>query len=264
MGMLADRFDGFLLDLDGVVYVGDQPLPGAGAAITALRAAGKQILFLTNDPRHSREAYAARLRRLGIAASASDVLTSGAATAAFLREHEQPEGQTAYVIGSAALKAELAAVGLRIVEGEAGRSAAFVIVGGHEGFNYQELRIAAQAARRGARLYATNRDATFPMPDGPWPAVGAIVAAVETAADRQAVGIGKPAPHMFHAARSLLRAERLVVVGDSPATDIAGGRRAGLATILVAPAGHAHVSEGDHRPDFVVRGLVDLIGTRQS
>ena len=251
---LADRFDAFFLDLDGVVYVGDEALPRATETIAELRADGKRVLFLTNDPRHARRDYAAKLTRLGIPATEDDVLTSGAATAVYLARHEHAEGRTAYVIGTEALKDEMRAVGLSVLEGEAGRDADLVIVGGHGGFDYTELRIASQSVHRGARLYACNRDAAFPMPDGPWPAVGAIVAAVETAAGVKAIAVGKPEPPMFEAARAIIGpVERIAMVGDNPASDIEGGRRAGLTTILVDAVG---VHTG-FRPDFTV---VDLSG----
>jgi HAD superfamily hydrolase (TIGR01450 family) len=253
---IVDRFDAFFLDLDGVVYVGDEALPGAVEMIAKLRADGKRVLFLTNDPRGPRPEYAAKLEGLGIPATADDVLTSGAATAVYLSRHEEVGGRTAYVIGTDALKDEMRAVGLRVLEGEPGLDADFVIVGGHRGFDYAELRIASLAVHRGARLYACNRDATFPMPDGPWPAVGAILAAVETAAGSRAIAVGKPEPAMFEAARTIIGpVDRIAMVGDNPASDVEGGRRAGLATILVDPFG---ALPAEPRPDFVVADLTGL------
>jgi phosphoglycolate/pyridoxal phosphate phosphatase family enzyme len=254
---LADRFDAFFLDLDGVVYVGDEALPGAAETIAKLRTDGKRVLFLTNDPRHARRDYAAKLERLGIPATEDDVLTSGWATAVYLSRHEEVEERTAYVIGTEALKDEMRAVGLRVLEGEPGRDADFVIVGGHGGFDYSELRIATMALHRGARLYACNRDATFPMPDGPWPAVGAILAAVETATGTRAIAVGKPEPAMFEAAREIIGpADRIAMVGDNRASDIEGGRRTGLTTILVVSSG---AMRDEPCPDFFVASLAGLL-----
>jgi HAD superfamily hydrolase (TIGR01450 family) len=254
---LADRFDAFFLDLDGVVYVGDDALPGAPEAIATLRAEGKRVLFLTNDPRHARRDYAAKLERLGVRATEDDVLTSGAATAVYLARHEEVEERTAYVIGTGALKDEMRGVGLRVLEGDDGRDADLVVVGGHGGFGYWELKTASQAVHRGARLYACNRDATFPMPDGPWPAVGAILAAVETAAGTTAIAVGKPEPAMFEAARAVLGdADRIAMVGDNLASDVEGGRRAGLTTILVDPSG---MLRAEPPPDFVVAEIGGLL-----
>jgi glycerol-1-phosphatase len=258
---LADRFDAFFLDLDGVVYVGDEALPGAVETLEKLRAAGRRVLFLTNDPRGARREYAEKLERLGIPATEDDVLTSAAATAVYLARHERVEGGTAFVIGTEALKHEMRSVGLRVLDGEPARDADLVIVGGHGGFDYTELRIATLAVHRGARLYACNRDATFPMPDGPWPAVGAILASVETASGTRATAVGKPEAAMFEAARAVIGpADRIAMVGDTPASDIEGGRRAGLATILVDRTGA--LSRAGPRADFVVADLTGLLQDR--
>src|SRR5947208_1722213 len=229
---IADDFDGFLIDLDGVVYVGDHLVSGSDVAIHELRTRGKRVLFLTNDPRSSRDDYAAKLRRLGIEAEPAAILTSGAATSRYVAGHEQTSDRSAFVIGSEALKSEVRATGFAVTEGEKGGNADVVVVGGHDRFDYTELRIASHALRQGAAFYAAGRDASFPMPDGPWPATGAILAAVETASGRSAHVIGKPEPEMFRVAVEMLEGTRLiVVVGDRLDSDVAGGHRAGLATV---------------------------------
>lgn len=259
---LADRFEGFVVDLDGVVWVGDEAVPGAVEALGELRAGGKRVVFLTNDPRSSRADYSRRLQGLGIAASEDEIVTSGAATADFLAAREEVPGRTAFVVGSPALQAEIRRVGLRLLDGEAGRDADFVVIGGHDGFNYDELRLAAQAVRRGARFYATGRDAVFPMPDGPWPGTGAVLAAVETAAGKPAIAVGKPEAFIFEVARARLGSSgQVAIVGDHLEADIAGGRRAGLTTILVL-TGNARaedVGAATVKPDFVVRDLAALV-----
>ncbi len=262
---IVDDFDAFLIDLDGVVYVGETPIPGAGDAVRALRALDKHLLFLTNDPRSSREEYVAKLRRLGVDVQWSEILTSGAATAAYLARHEETINRSAFVIGTPALKREVQSVGLAVIEGEEGRGADFVVVGGHDLFGYAELRIASQAVRGGAGFYATGRDPTFPMPDGPWPATGAILAAVETAAGRRAHVVGKPEPDMFRVAQELLPGgRRCVVIGDRLDSDIAGGRRAGLATILVLTGctTEAEAMNASPSPDFVIPDLRSLFTRR--
>ena len=259
---IIDDFDGFLIDLDGVIWVGDRLVPGAEGAVRTLRDRKKGILFLTNDPRSSREQYATKLRRLGLDSDPSEVLTAGAATAAHIARREGRANRKAYVIGSPALKAEVEAAGITVMEGEDGLDADVVVVGCHDGFDYTELRIAAQAVRRGAGFYATGRDATFPMDDSPWPATGAILAAVETAAGRSANVVRKPEPDMFRIARELIPdAGRCLVVGDRLDSDIAGGRRAGLATALVltGSATEAEAESASPAPDFVIPDLGALI-----
>jgi glycerol 3-phosphatase-2 len=252
-------FDGLIVDLDGVVWIGAAAVPGSVAALRALRERGVRLLFVTNDPRGSRADYAEQLEGLGIDVAESEIVTSSSALASLLgREHS---GKTAYVIGSPALKAELVAVGMRLLDDDAARDADVVAVGGHVGFDYGELRIAGQALRRGALLYATGRDTVFPMPDGPWPGTGAILAAVEAAGGTEATVVGKPEPFIFDHARALLvGCERVAIVGDNLESDIAGGKRAGLMTILVltGAASEADVEAARVRPDLVVDDLEAL------
>lgn len=255
-------YDAILLDLDGVVYVGPEVVPGAPEAVAELRRRGKHLLFVTNDSRSSRRLYSDKLNGLGIPARPADVLSAGAAMAAYLAEQYHLPGPTVYVSGPSSLKEELAAVGFNLLEGEAGRAADIVAIGFHEGFDYRELLIATQALRRGARLFGTNRDTIFPMPDGPWPATGAVLAAVEVGGGAQAVVVGKPELPMFEVARGLLPAgARLAIVGDSLFSDIRGGLRAGIGTVLVL-TGNTRLEDLDHsdlRPDYVVPDLVGVL-----
>lgn len=250
--------DGLIVDLDGVVWIGASVVPGSVAALGELRARGVRLLFVTNDPRGSRAEYVAQLRDLGADVDEGEIVTSASTLASVLRGVAR---KRAYVIGSPALKAELADAGLELLEGEAGRDAEVVAVGGHAGFDYAELRIAGQAVRRGALLYATGRDAVFPMPDGPWPGTGAVLAAVEAAAGKEAIVVGKPEPLIFEHARSLLAdCKRVAIVGDNLDSDIAGGKRAGLTTILVltGTATRADLATARIRPDFVLPDLAAL------
>jgi phosphoglycolate/pyridoxal phosphate phosphatase family enzyme len=257
------HFDGLIVDLDGVVWVGETAVPGSVAAIAELRTRGVRLLFVTNDPRGSRAEYAARLSKLGVPVDEAEIVTSGSALASFVREREGAR-TTAFVIGSPSLRAELAQASLELLTGAAARAAKIVVVGGHDGFDYEELRIAAQAVRSGARLYAAGRDATFPMPDGPWPGTGSIVAAVEVAGGTTAVAVGKPEPFIFEIARSLLAGcRRVAIVGDNLAADIAGGKRAGLTTILVltGTSRREDIGSAEVPPDVVLPDLAALTAT---
>lgn len=255
------NFDGLIVDLDGVVWIGEEPVPGSAAALAELRARGVALVFLTNDPSRSRADYAARLMQIGVKATEAEIVTSGSALASLIRDREGA-GTTAFVIGSRSLKSELERVGLQLCDGEAGREAEVVAVGGHTNFNYDELCIAAQAVCRGASLYAAGRDATFPMPDGPWPATGSILAAVETAAGTRAIVAGKPEAHIFEIARSLLAdCRRVAIVGDHLEADIAGGKRAGLTTILVltGTTSRERLEAAEVEPDVVLEDLAGLV-----
>jgi HAD superfamily hydrolase (TIGR01450 family) len=251
-------YDGLIIDLDGVVWLGDQPIDGAAETIAALRARGMRILFLTNEPRRSRAELAGRLTRQGIPAEPADVMSSAAATARVVGTLEGLTSRLAVVIGSAAFRAEIAAAGLRLATPEEARDAEVVVVAGHDAFDYGELRAATAALRNGARLFAAGRDAVFPTPDGPQPATGAILAAVETAGGVPAVVVGKPERIVFEIAREALPGcERIAVIGDNLVADIAGAKRAGLDAILVLTGltARADLERAAIAPDLVLDSL---------
>jgi glycerol 3-phosphatase-2 len=253
-------FDGLVVDLDGVVWIGREAVPRAPEALRVLQRSTR-IAFVTNDPVAGRLEIAERLAELGVAATGQNVITSAYALASLVQRTEGT-GAPGYVSGSQALKQEMRDAGLRILDGEKRRNARFVAVGAHPGFNYEELRIATQAIRSGARFFAAGRDATFPMPDGPWPATGSIVAALEFATGRPAAVAGKPEPYLFELARTALGNERrIAVVGDRLDSDIAGGKRAGLPTILVM-TGSTTLGDLDRPgapvPDVVLPSIADL------
>src|SRR5215471_1096937 len=154
--------DGLIIDLDGVVWLGGDPIPGAAEAIAAVRGDGTRVLFVTNEPRRSRCALAERLTEIGIPATIADVITSAAVAARVAGSLPCLANRRALVVGPPALHDEIKGAGFRLVACEEAREAGVVIVGGHEGFDYRELRAAAAAVRAGARLFATGRDAVFP------------------------------------------------------------------------------------------------------
>jgi glycerol 3-phosphatase-2 len=261
---LDDRpldFDGLIVDLDGVVWRGDVPIEGAVEAITAVRECGVRVLFMTNEPRHSQTAFAGRLTEIGIPATAADVITSAAATARAVGEIQGLATHRALVVGPPALHREVEMEGFELVPLEQALTAEVVVIGGHEGFNYGELKAATLAIRNGARLFATGRDALFPTPDGPSPGTGAIVAAVETAGGVSAVVVGKPEPIMFEIAREALReCERVAVIGDHLIADIGGAKRAGLSAILVltGTTSRADLDRAEIKPDVVLESIAAL------
>jgi 4-nitrophenyl phosphatase len=254
-------YDGLIIDLDGVVWRGRIPIPGAAEAISTLRQHGIRLVFMTNEPGSSRLGLTARLTAMGIAATSADVLTSAAATARTIAGLDSLPDRRTFVIGPHALVEEIRAAGLEVVTGEQARAAPVVVVGAHQGFDYQELRTATLALRNGARLFATGRDAVFPSADAPWPGTGAVLAAVETAGGVSAEVIGKPEAVMFELAQEALAGcERLAVVGDNLSSDIAGAKSAGLHAILV-PTGastRADLDEAKVDPDLVLASIADL------
>lgn len=254
------RYDQVLLDLDGCLWVGDEALEGAPEAVAALRDAGKAVAFLTNDVRHAPEEFVRKLWRLGFQAALSEVVTVGATIQYLLTERN---GGAAFVVGTQALVDHVAEAGMRIVNRtEFASRADVVVVGAHEALTYEELRIAAQAVIRGAELIGATRDATFPMPDGPWPATGAVLAAVETAAGRTADRVaGKPEPAMYEAVRDRLGEGRCIAVGDRLEIDVLGARRAGMDSALVLTGGvtRAQADAAEPRPTHVAESLAALV-----
>jgi len=254
------RYDHFLLDLDGCLWLGDEPIAGAADAVTALREAGKSVLFLTNDVRQAPEGFVRKLWRLGFQASLPEVMSAGAAVQYTLAERNRG---TAYVVGSQALVDHVAEAGLRVVNNTPfAIRADVVVVAAHDDLTYEELKVATQAVLRGAELIGATRDSSFPMPDGQWPGTGAVLAAIETAAGIRASRIvGKPEETMYAAARDRLGPGRTLAVGDRLDIDIAGARRAGLDSALVLTGGttREEADAADPRPTHVADSLAALI-----
>jgi HAD superfamily hydrolase (TIGR01450 family) len=254
-----EPYDTFLLDLDGCVWIGDEPTPGAVEAVGALRAAGRRLAFVTNDARHGEEDFVRKLWRLGFQAAREEIVTVGGALQHVLADSEHA---TAFVIGSAAVHRHVTDAGLRILNGsDLADRADVVVLSGHEAFDYAELRDAVQAALRGAEVLCTSRDATFPMPDGPWPGTGSVVAAVEAAVGFSARSLGKPEPQLFLTALDRLGGERALVIGDRLDTDVAGARAAGIdgAIVLTGATTAAMAREADPAPVFIAPTLADLL-----
>jgi glycerol-1-phosphatase len=229
---LLAGYDHVLLDLDGCVWVGERTTPGAPEAIAELRAAGKSVAFLTNDPRRSPEEYVRKLWTVGIRASLAEVVTVGAAIQHVLAQG-RPRVET-YVIGAPAIFRHVADAGMRVVNGTPRAvHAQLVVVAGHDDLHFDELRTATQAVLRGAMMLGAGKDRTFPREDGPWPGTGAIVAALEYATGQQARIIGKPRPQMFHTALDRLGPGRALVVGDRVESDLAGAAAAKLDGAIV-------------------------------
>lgn len=261
LSALASAYDQFILDLDGCVWIGEEPTPRAVEAVEALRDAGKHVAYATNDPRSATEDYVARLWKIGIRASMSDVVTVGGAVQHLLAETRS--GRTAFVIGTEALRRHVADAGLKILNGtDLASRADLVIVAGTDHLSFEDLRDATLAARRGADLLATGRDPTYPMPDGLWPGTGAILAAVEYASGRTAKVVGKPEPQLFLTALERLGEGRTLVVGDRLDADVAAAARARLDAALVltgGTSGEEAEQAKDPRPKVVAPSLASLV-----
>jgi arabinose operon protein AraL len=260
--VISPRFPyrGFIFDLDGTVYLGEQLLPGACEVIATLRAEGRRVGFLSNKPIQSRADYAAKLTRLGIPAGVDQVINSSYVLAQHLAR-EAP-GARCFVIGEAPLIAELSAAGLAPVDDA---RVDYVVVAFDRTFDYRKLDMALQAVtRHGARLVGTNPDRTCPVEGGEIPDAAGMIGAVEGVTGRRVDPVvGKPSPITLRVALDQLGlpAVDCAIVGDRLETDIAMGRAAGLGTILVLTGvtrpGDPAIA--DWRPTDVVGSLTELL-----
>ena len=252
-------YRGWLLDLDGTIYLGERLIPGADAAVAALRAAGRRVAFLSNKPLQTRAEYAAKLSRLGVPAAPDDVINSSLVLARHLRDRDP--GAPVFVIGEPPMLEEMRAHGFEVRPDEHVR---WVVIAFDRTFDYAKLNTALQAVKRGARLIATNPDRTCPVEGGEIPDCAGMIAAVEAVTDRQVETIvGKPSPIILEVALAALGvpAADAAIVGDRIETDIVMGRRLGLGTVLVLSG----VTRADDpriaavAPDHVVGSVRDLV-----
>jgi 4-nitrophenyl phosphatase len=215
-----------VLDLDGVVWLVDRPIPGSPEAVGRLRAAGQRVWFLTNNSNPTLAALTAKLAGMGMPAEPEDVLSSAATAATLLAP-----GSTVLICAGDGVREALKARGVSEV-GE-GVVPDAVVVGLTMAFDYAQLRAASTAIRKGARFVATNDDATYPTPEGPIPGSGSLVAAVRTASGKEPEIAGKPYPPTVERIRGETGGEELLVVGDRPDTDGLLARRLGARFALV-------------------------------
>lgn len=241
----------WILDLDGVVWLSDDPIPGSAEAVVRLREAGHRVLFLTNNSGPKVGYLAEKLSAMGVPAEPDDIVTSAQAAASLLEP-----GSTALVCAGEGVEEALEARGVTTVESG---DADAVVVGFHRHFDYGRLCAAFTAVHHGARLIGTNDDATYPTPDGPIPGGGSLLAAVAYASGAEPEVAGKPFAPMVDLARSRSGDGVHTVVGDRPSTDgrfaRALGARFALVLSGVARAGDDH----DPEPDVVADDLASLV-----
>jgi HAD superfamily hydrolase (TIGR01450 family) len=240
----------WVLDLDGVVWLADQAIPGAADAVARLRRAGQRVLFATNNSAVPVADVEAKLERFGIPAG-GDVVTSAMAAAGLVEP-----GQRVLVCGGPGVTDAVTARGaVAVRDGDADA----VVVGFHRDFDYERLRVAAQAVWDGARLIGTNDDATYPTPAGPIPGGGSILASVAYATGAEPVVAGKPHRPMADLLRAI-GGEAGTMVGDRPETDGAFARALGyrFALVLTGVTGSEDLPVTP-RPDVVEARLDELV-----
>ncbi len=267
-----------LVDLDGVVYRGADPVPGVAALLAQRAAAGDDIVYVTNNSMHYRADYVTRLAALGAPVTADRVISAPRATALYIIEHEHSIRRV-LTVGASGLDREVRDVGLDVVtsayaaermakEGLDGWAAAghpdAVIAGLDPQLTYLRLAAAVDCIRAGARFIATNRDPTYPTERGLRPGAGSVIAAIEAASGVSPLVIGKPEPLLLEEAARAVGADpaSAIVIGDGLFTDIAAARAVGARSVLmltgVSTRAQAAALAADRRPTAIAEDAAEL------
>jgi 4-nitrophenyl phosphatase len=249
------RITHLVIDMDGVLYVGDEPMPSLPEFIAFLRRRLAGFMLATNNSTLSPRQYAAKLARMGVAIAPSEILTSGTATASYLAE-QYPVGTRVHVFGEDPVREAMVEQGFVLAD-----DAADVVVATMDRqVSYDKMKRAALLIRRGARFFATNLDPTRPTEEGLVPGTGAMVAAIEVGSGVKPVAIGKPEPTMYQIALTRMGAcpATTAALGDRLDTDILGGERAGLTTILVLSGSTTRAEAEAWRPNYIFDDIASL------
>jgi glycerol-1-phosphatase len=254
---LLRAYDCFLVDLDGVLYRGPEPIPGAAETVAEMKEAGKRVVFVTNNSARTPGRVAEILTGMGIPAAPQEIVTSGLATARLLGDRGI---RSAFVIGEAGLRAALAEAGVEVLDGEP-EVADVVVVGWDRSADYAKLRTASLLVQRGAELVATNADASYPAPEGVWPGAGALLAVLTTTTGAIPEVVGKPFAPLLEEALRRGGGGHALVIGDRLDSDIAGAGGFGLDSLLVLTGVSAprDLLRSDDLPTFV-GGDISVVG----
>lgn len=255
---IAMKKKGFLIDMDGVIYKGSEPIPGAVEFINGLRDRGLPFLFLTNNSQRTSRDVCYKLNKMGFRVNDTDIFTCAMATARYLASKK--ENGTAYVIGEGGLLTELYNAGYSIVDDQPD----YVIIGEGRTIMLESVDKAINMVMKGAKLIATNLDANCPMGEGKYRVgCGALVAMLEFASGIKAFSVGKPSPVMMRMARKALQltTDETVMIGDTMGTDILGAGSMGFTTVLTLSGvtKEDDLAHFGYSPDFIIKSIKDLL-----
>ncbi len=250
-----ERAKAVLFDLDGTLICGEEAISGAVETVNQLAAAGKRIVYLTNNATRTRTATARLLTEIGFAAAPEMVMTSSVAAVDLLLQISGA-GNNVYVIGEDGLRQPLVDAGFVLVDGATAVDA--VVVGLDRSITYERFTLAVRHVLAGATFIATNRDRVIPLPDGYAPGAGALVALIETATRVSPLLAGKPSPAIVAAALRLAQVDHTeaILVGDNPETDILAAKRAGVFSVFVETG--VPITE-EITPDAKISSLAELL-----
>ncbi len=248
------------IDMDGVLWRGNDPLPGLTKFFNLLKQRHIKYILATNNASKTPQEYQRKLAGMGVNVEPDVVLTSSLATAAYLK-NEIPGGGRVFVVGQSGLIEAMANAGFEVMP-DSSQPVDAVVAGIDFTLTYDKLRHAALLIQRGARFVGSNGDLTFPAEEGDWPGAGSILAAIVAATGVTPVTIGKPEPLMFKIAMQKMGSDaaHTAMLGDRLETDIAGGQRAGLKTILVTTGvdNESTIPVKGFYPDAVFSGIDEL------
>lgn len=253
-------FDAYIFDLDGTIYLGDALLPTVQETLLKIRQLGRPIIFLSNNPTHSRFDYAKKLTRLGVPTPVQDIINSSVVMVDFLQQR-MPSTRL-FIVGEQPLCDELRSAGFTLTENPLEVDA--VIASFDRTFEYRKLQIAFDAIRHGARFFATNADRFCPVPGGGEPDAAAVIAAIEACTSHPLEAmVGKPSRFMTDALfRKLqLPPERCLMTGDRLETDVQMGLLAGMhaALAMTGATTPAMLQVSSIQPDFVIHRIAEII-----
>jgi HAD superfamily hydrolase (TIGR01450 family) len=260
-GTLAGRFRGVVFDLDGVVYLGDEVIAAAPAALDQVRGLGAKVAFVTNNSYRPPGLVAEKLNRLGVKAAEGEVATSAQATVRLLGGRDGLDGVRVLVIGGPGLRRALEAAGARLIDGAAWRDAEVVAVGFNPDLTYAQVRDATLAIRAGARFVGSNPDTTLPTAEGLWPGAGATLALLRASTGVRPEVAGKPERALLETAAAAIGPGPYLMVGDRADTDLDGAQRLGWSTALVLSGvtGLADLPDLAVAPDHLLRDVGGLL-----
>jgi 4-nitrophenyl phosphatase len=258
--MFFDGVRACVIDMDGVLWEGNRPLPGLSDFFSTLRNSGRRFILATNNASQTPAQYLRKLADFGVTVAREEVLTSAQATALYLRQRT-PDGARVFVIGEAGLHEALTEQGFTLAE-LWDAAAQYVVVGMDRTLSWDKLATATLNIRAGATFVGTNPDRTIPIEQGIVHGNGAILAALQTATDVAPLIIGKPEPTMYQIAMQRLGVgpAETIAIGDRLDTDILGAVRAGLRSVLVLTgvSTRADVERADSKPTWVMNDIQEV------
>lgn len=254
---------GIIFDMDGVIYRGKEAVDGVKEVIEFLKSNKIPFVFLTNNSTRNARMYREKLREMGIEVEEERIITSGYATAQYLKRHF--EKGNVFVIGGDGLREEIKSIEWPIITLEEVREKwkeiEYVVVGLDPKLTYEKLKYGCLAIRNGAKFIGTNPDTTYPSEEGILPGAGSIIAALKVSTEKEPLIIGKPNEPVFEVVKEKLNADEIWVVGDRLDTDIAFAKKIGAKAIMVLTGVNTleDIEKSEVKPDIVLPSIKELL-----